>query len=181
MLRKKHIMLGLIIFTLCIMVLSGCGGGKGGNGGGNVTVDFDPAAFEDTTWECEASGDRPKITVYIGEFVEKDGIQCYFTGSVYSDTTGEMSITEADISERNIGRYLQLIATKVAGKTMIAFNVSSTNHNEDHIQIDGYIWADDPDTLTVAYLLVDYYDEMYSDYEYDEEYDPEVVEFVKIL
>mgnify|MGYP000940198922 CR=1 FL=1 len=64
---------------------------------------------------------------------------------------------------------------------MIAFNLSATNHNEDHIQIDGYIWADDPDTLTVTYLLVDYYDEIaYGDYEYDEEYDPEVVEFVKI-
>ncbi|NLM37315.1 MAG: hypothetical protein GX202_04230 [Firmicutes bacterium] len=65
MLRKKHTMLGLIIFTLCIMVLSGCGGGKSGNGGGKVIGDFDPEAFEDTTWQCEASGDRPEITVYI--------------------------------------------------------------------------------------------------------------------
>lgn len=185
MLRKKNTLLGIVIFSLLILVLSGCGGSKDGNGGGNddpIFIDFDAEAFEGTTWRCEEAGDRPKITVYIDEIAGELTGQYSYSGSVVCTTTGTMNITGEENVIETLRKHIWLMGYEIGGNQYISFLVAGTDDDENYIQIDGYITANDPNTMTVAYLLVDYYDEMaYSDYEYDEEESPEIVVLEKIF
>lgn len=178
----------MVFVTLCLLVLSGCGGGKSGKGGGNggvddpAIVDFDATKFEGTAWRCKASGNRPEITVNLDELYEdSEGMGCYFTGSVECATTGKISITKEDIAGGNLGNYVMLTSVKIGENLIISFNVGATNNANDYIQIDGVITPSNPDTVNVVYLLVDYDDMDRSDYEYDIESDPEDVELKKVI
>ena len=153
--RKKHIMLGLAIFTMIILVLSGCDGG-GGNGGGGGSddpeiYDFNAASFEGTTWKCVASGDRPEITVKILKIIESKTVPGYacFTGSVECDATGKINIDAAEST-----KIIWLLGIKEYGTNYISFHVWATSALGDIIQVDGTMISSNMNEISVHYLKI---------------------------
>ncbi|HBL37300.1 MAG TPA: hypothetical protein DDZ55_10880 [Firmicutes bacterium] len=153
MLRKKYTMLGLVIFAVIILVLSGCGGGgggsNGGGGGGGGLTNFDGFLG---TWVSQGLTPQVKLIVStkIGA-VQKDeflgGYYQYFTGSVQCDgLIGTVNITEDD--SNLFGNYIVANFFSVEGVEG-SYLVVSVSTEDKSIDFSGSLTA--ADTMMVGF------------------------------
>jgi hypothetical protein len=158
MLRKKCTMLGFVIFTVIVLVLSGCGGGGSGSGGGGSNTGGGVANFDGFlgTWVSQGLTPQVKLIVStkIGDVQKEEifgGYFQYFAGSVQCDGL----IGTVEIKDNTpYGNHIVANYYKVEGVEGTYLAVSAST-DENSINFGGSLTGTDTMVVTFSNVNLD--------------------------